>query len=163
MSSRTIRLDAFELFNAAQVGLKRRLNGIHKRDRDGVVITEEYGNPTIGWNRDIHGAIGEYAFAKLMNLPWNNPTVYGYDAAGRKLPDVGKYEVRSIEDPERGLIIRSNDTHPCVLMLGRDIEWHCMGWIQPLRAREIGRVLQTPGRPDCWIVPKSHLAQFLED
>ena len=117
-----VKLTSTELLTTAQVGVMRRINGIMKRARDGVVITEEYGNPTIGWNRDIHGALGEYAFAKAMNLPWHNPTSFSYDEAGRKLPDVGKWEVRAIEDQEKGLLIRHNDTYPCALILGRDID-----------------------------------------
>jgi hypothetical protein len=93
-----IKLDFYEIYMAATVGVARRLASL-KRGQ-----TNKVQNIDFGWHSDIEGACAEIAVAKYLNVFW------GGSINTFKMPDVGKLQVRHTQHKNGCLIIRNNDS-----------------------------------------------------
>lgn len=109
MSEVQVKLSSFELLHAAVAGVSRRVRAIHD-GRPGMVAESD-----LGWERDVVGAIGEYAVARALDRCWS-PSVGFVDTADGDLPGV---QVRTTSRSTGSLILRENDPpeFPYVLVL----------------------------------------------
>lgn len=108
----------------------------------------KYGAPrgAGGDGANVLGAKAEMAVAKALGLYWSGGVLGDYTA-----PDVGPYEVRACEDPQRRLIIHPADAEkkagrPFIsVLLDREtgLRAELRGWIYPTDA----------ARPEWWQDP----------
>ena len=90
---------------AANVGLARRLDSIHKS-------LNRYKHASKSeWSYDIDGACAELAVAKAMGVYWSG------HVGSFKEPDVANIHVRSTAHKDGCLIIRDNDPEDYVYIL----------------------------------------------
>ena len=116
-----IHLTWAEVLLAATVGVMRSVQDKKegRGNRFGCSEKEE-------WQVSIDGAIAEMAFAKWSGKFWSG-------AIGNlKARDVGGFQVRSVRDDGRRLILHPTDDDDdiFVLMTGFDREWRVSGFIQ---------------------------------
>lgn len=112
----------------------------------------------LGWNQDIHGAIGELAFSRMLGVSWDN--MIAGDA--NKQPDVGGFEVKAISEPNFRLIVRDNDESDQLMALvyGKDNIFTAVGWIRAGDGRRLGSVESHQGREPQYYVDQKHLNPF---
>lgn len=96
-----VNLTLDELEYAAKAGVNRRIRGIQKSRRPNQIDRPEWEQKW--WQTDIIGCIGEMAVAKMFGVEWRDTE---NDANGK---DVLDYQVRTIENPNASLRIRSHD------------------------------------------------------
>jgi hypothetical protein len=105
--------------------------------------------------------LAEIAVSRIANRCW---TGCGKGADG--LYDVGNlYQVRSITQPGRGLLIRRKDLQngnpPFVLVqVNADRECVLLGWLRPTEVLEIGRELDADSPSPCWIASQNQLREW---
>lgn len=104
--------------------------------------------------------LSEIAVSRLLNRAW---TGCGRGADG--LRDVGdQFEVRSITDQKRGLLLRSkDDTPPPYVLVYVDVrtrECHALGWSYGHEARSNGRALDADTDRPCWILSVGNLRDW---
>ncbi len=103
--------------------------------------------------------LAEIAVSRVTNLCW---TGCGVGATGLK--DVGDmWQVRSISDPSRGLLVRpkDDDNDPIVLVyVDRGTrECHLLGWEFVGWVKHYGRAVDQETDRPCWIMPPDELRQ----
>ena len=105
---------------AAHGGIEHRIDAIFKNQVPNSIrpYHEQHW-----WNTHITGSLAEFAVSKLLDYEWNwtkNP-VY----------DVGRYQVRSTENPAGRLLVNSHDdpTHNFIFCKVRDNRVLIEGWI----------------------------------
>lgn len=96
-----VTLSPAELEEAAIGGVRRRIAGITQNRRSTHPETPDHQQQW--WESNVIGAIGEYAVAKALDLPWD-PTIGRVDAR-----DVGNYEVRTTQLPKPVLRYRTHN------------------------------------------------------
>lgn len=121
----TVKLTTAQLFCAATVGVMRRVDGLKKgrRDRWGAGQGSQ-------WDRDITGALCEYAAARWANRCWNGVASNDEELAG--LRDVGDlFDARGITQSHHSLIIHPDDPDhvPFVLVHCRAPQFDLLGWL----------------------------------
>lgn len=149
-----VKLTWAEMLHGAQIGVMRHLkNRILDRRRDG------YGLDSLGWNENVHGALGELALAKALNVYWQSTT-----GGHNKRPDVGGYEVKTICERNHRLIVRDNDADEkmVALVYGRDDEFEIMGWIRCGDAKRVASIESHQGREPQYYVDQRHLKPFAQ-
>lgn len=117
-----IPLSSIEMFNAASVGITRRLSAV-KRNRPSKTI-----NPTLDlWGLDIEAAAAELVVAKWLGRYWHSIV----DEPGTLEGDVGKYQVRHTKHTNGCLIVYSKDSSDAVfvLVVGAYPDYKVAGWI----------------------------------
>lgn len=147
-----IQLTKSEFFQAAQVGLMRR---IASRAR---CLSHQYGlqdSPT-AWGLDIEGACGELAAAKAIGVYWhgsiNNWT----------LPDItGRWsiEVRTTARQSGRLIVRPEDSDESLFVhvTGLAPAYTVHGWISGADAKRPEWLHAPADRPAAYFVPSQAL------
>lgn len=91
---RIVKLEFYEIYMGATVGVGRRLASM-KREK-----TNKVENKDFGWHTDIEGACAEVAVAKHLNIFWDG-SINTF-----KLPDVGEFQVKHTQYGNGSLIIR---------------------------------------------------------
>jgi hypothetical protein len=104
--------------------------------------------------------LAEIAVSRLTNLCW---TGCGKGACG--LRDVGnQWEVRSITDRSRGLLVRSKDDLDAAFALvyvnPETRTCDVLGWAFGHEVVDRGRLLDGDSLKPCWIIPASDLNPF---
>lgn len=93
---RTVKLEFYEIYMGATVGVARRLASL-KRGK-----TNKVENKDFGWHTDIESACAEVAVAKHLNIFWDG-SINTFS-----LPDVGEFQVKHTQHPKGRLIIRKD-------------------------------------------------------
>lgn len=147
-----VTLDRDEMYEAAVVGVQRRLNGTLNGKRDTF-----NARPEDRWDRDIEGAIGEKAFSKWSGWPWVGK--YGKGHA-----DVGRAGVRVTRWPNGCLLLHPPpDDHPnvpYVLLTGLAPTYTVRGWIWGWGGMKPEYWRDPVGDRPAWFVPQSDLRLF---
>jgi hypothetical protein len=107
---------------AAHGGVNRRLLAIKRADRPNQPGRKYHEQ---NWfQTDVFGAIGEYAVAKLLGVEWH----WEQEANGF---DVLKYQVRSTENPDSTIKVRTRDNadHNFIFCKVRENRVLIEGWI----------------------------------
>jgi hypothetical protein len=140
------RLNESEIQQAAFVGMQRCAYAIsHFKEISG------YENK---WQREIEGALAEFAFAKLMDIHWDGKI--GVVGKG----DVGSWEVRHTHNQDGHLLLQPGDLNHAsfVLLTGQAGLYTVRGWIMGRdgKLKEYWADKANTGRP-CFWVPQSDL------
>jgi hypothetical protein len=109
---------------------------------------------TNGWQLDITGTLGEWAYAKASGLFW--PGGEQEHRGG----DVAHVQVRATTRRDGGLLIRPGDDDAClyVLVCGTPPTFLIAGGMVGRDAKQDQyRLHRDDGRPPCWIVPQESL------
>jgi hypothetical protein len=137
-----IKLTPYELMQAGQVGLMRRVSSI----KEGY---DKNKHATISdWATDIDGAAAEMAVAKHLGIYWSGH-VRSFKAA-----DTGPFQVRSTSHRNGCLILRRNDSPN---------ESYALVVSSPPIYSIVGLMLASDGmvnrywRNDAWWIPQSDL------
>lgn len=148
-----VTLSWADMLLGAQVGVMRRLKNKLQRRRN-----DAYGMKGLGWNEDIHGALGELAMSKMLGVSWDN--MIAGDA--NKRPDVGGYEVKAICERDYRLIVRDNDHDDklVALVYGHGNTFEAIGWIRCGDAKRVASVESHQGREPQYYVDQKHLNPF---
>ena len=127
-----VQLTKDELERAAFGGVQRRLAGIFQNRRSTHPETPDWKQQW--WESNVIGAIGEYAVAKALDLPWN-PTIGRVDAR-----DVGEYEVRTTQLPEPVLRYRvhNDPTSKYILCSYKRDKVLIQGWLTGQTVLDLG-------------------------
>jgi hypothetical protein len=137
----SIELNVDELAAGAEVGCRRLISCIHRRDKNFVE------DANVAWQRHIEGTCAEVAWAKANDRYWSGCGKQGrYDAAGM--------QVRSVLYPQQEMPVRPGDVSGDIFVLvyakaplytfcGWQIGYHCK--------------LESFWRGDYWSVPQSAL------
>ncbi len=135
---------------AAGVGVWRHSAALQAGRKDRREELEEKG-----WLIHIEGAIGEYAAALAIGVPWE-ATVNTFKRVG----DLGSVEVRTRSKDWHELQVRPDDPldRPYVLVTGTPPIYTVRGWVWGHEAEEKGRKLDPgdKGMP-AWFVPQEGL------
>jgi len=123
---KTIDLTEDEIFEAAIVGVTRRLRNLMKNAPDPVGP-----HPSLRWGNDIEGACGERAFAKAANLYW--PGV-----GAPRAHDVSGYQIRTALGDDLSLIVyeRDADDDVYILVTGPAPRLTVCGWMTAAEAKQ---------------------------
>lgn len=135
-----ITLGRDDLIAASAVGAERAVNYIERGIGNRIRGYDEDGQI---WTRCIEGALGECAFSRLFNRPWQAATEPGDG-------DVERVEVRTTRRENAPLMILKHSLYtkrgegrrglrvPWVLMTGRAPTYTFRGWIWGWEAAEKG-------------------------
>lgn len=152
MSEISVKLNQYEMIEAGNIGMLRRILSLNKlNDR----MHSPYSNP---WQIDMEGAMAEMAYAKAMGVYW--PAGVGTF----KAPDVGSVQVRATERHDNSLIIRSNDKDEdvYVLVTGSAPQYNIVGWIRGADGKNPSFVKTPNGGAPAYFVPQSKLRSMNE-
>lgn len=147
-----ISLEKFEVYVAASVGIKRRIESSNVCGK----LTDRLFNPHLGcgWDTDIEAACSEMATAKLFGIYWNG------SVGTFKEADLGKdIQIRHTVRDDGCLIVRANDKDDEIYLLttGKCPIYSVHGWILGADAKN-ERFLKDPnGRGAAWFVPQHEL------
>lgn len=136
-----VTLTETELETAAHGGVARNIDAM-KRGRKSYQKNRP-DHEQNWWQSHIIGAIGEFAVAKALDLPWN-PTVGQVDQK-----DVGDFEVRTTELPNPVLRFRSHND-PCSHYILCQLKANRVlihGWLPGYAVRDFGYM----EFDDCWV------------
>jgi len=133
----------------AIIGALRRVDGLTKGREDWTGAP-----PAERWTRDVEGAGGEFAAARVLNLFWSG-TVGTVTAPG----DVGRIQVRQAHALDSGLIVRDADPPGAcyVLVVGMMPVYYVVGWLWGADAPARGTRRAPHGRPAATFVPQAAL------
>ena len=148
---REIELTAYEIYMAAQVALRRRINGNIRRKASDKIRDQRMDS----WDTEIESACSELAVAKLTGKYWSG-SVNTF-----KSPDVGGLQVRHTLHNDGCLIVGSHDADNewYVLVVGRVPVFSICGKILGREAKkEHHREDDTS-----WFVPQGALLDVLVD
>ncbi len=149
-----IPLSSIEMFNAASVGITRRLSAV-KRNRPSKTI-----NPTLDlWGLDIEAAAAELVVAKWLGRYWHSIV----DEPGTLEGDVGKYQVRHTKHTNGCLIVYSKDSSDAVFVLvaGAYPDNKVAGWIMGRDAKN-KKYWQDNRSTPAYFVPQDALLDPIE-
>lgn len=146
----TVRLEWYELQQAAIVGINRRIKALHAGGKE----THGFDGDR-AWTVDIEGAAGELAVAKVLGVYWSGSiNTFKFGA------DVGHLQVRTMGKEHYGLLIRPNDDDAAifVLVVGRAPQFRVVGFIRGIDAKK-QEWFQSfgNGRPAAYFVPQDRL------
>ena len=147
-----VHLEWYEVQLAAHVGEARRINAIRNGWKDGHCRRD-------GWTTDVEGAAAELATAKGLNLYWPG------SVGTFKQPDVGPLQVRSTNDPNPLLVIRTGDPDddPYLLVTGAIPIFTLVGWQTARTVRSAGqRHALNPDRPPAFVMKPAQLRSIPE-
>lgn len=132
--SKTITLTRVETCQAIMVGALRQLLAVETRNaRPAHGLAADDDETWNAWDRHIRGACGEFAVAKLLDLPW---TGFGFD---RAVCDVGDaYEVRTCSPGRNELVVRPKDPERAIyiLAIGSPPTFEIVGFIPGRDAKQ---------------------------
>jgi hypothetical protein len=141
-----------EVRYAALVGVDVRLYNMSQRH------TERWRAPLDEtWQREVTGAIAEYAVAKVLDRHWSTAG----KSHGRG--DVGDLEVRATERTDGSLILHPSDPDdaPFVLVVGCPPTLGIAGWLRGGEGK-VDRWWRTDVRSPAYFVPQSALRPLAE-
>lgn len=150
-SDHCVRLEPYEITNAAMVGVLRQVAAIRSnlKDRFGY-------NRNTPWEDHIRGALGELAFSKWARTYWA-PSVNTFENA-----DIGdRWQIRTRSEPWHDLIVRPTDSDNqwFVLVIGTNDTWTIKGGIVGIDAKKPEYIADHGGRDEAYFVPASKLMQ----
>lgn len=139
-------MEWYEIAMAADVGVRRKVGSL-QRGR------EDHGFGPSDWNVDIMGAIAECACAKALNRYWDG------SVDTFKQGDVGKAQVRWVENENLCLIVRPADSGDdfFVLVTGKVPTLNVVGYIKGSVAMRDEWRRSPNNQPPAYFVPQSAL------
>lgn len=153
MDAVPVNLAYWEVFQAAMVGVSRRIDNLRKRN-----VSEVYGQPAEPWWTDINGACGELAVARWLNVFWSG------QLGNYRARDVGPLQVRTARRDTGRLVLhdRDADDHVFVLVTGEAPDYTLRGWIVAADGK-VPEYWEDPstGRP-AYFVPQDALRPMAE-
>ena len=151
-----IKLEAYEIYMAAMVGMRRRISIMAKT---GFKNTNKTHSKDFGWHTDIEAACAEMVVAKFLGMYWD------YSVDTFKVPDVGGIQVRHTAYDTGCLVIRDADSNDEIFLLvtGSSPEYFIRGWVTGYSGKkdEYLRYQDTPGG-EAWFVPQESLRNPME-
>lgn len=146
-----VRLTTTELMVAGYIGTARNVQSSVVVGRDPGVGLRQDDN----WTKNIEGAAGEMAVAKLLGIYWM-PRIGDIQA-----DDVGPYQVRTNASrrlDDMALHDKDRDDRAFISVLSFVPDFHILGWIMAKDGKQASwSRVGTPGRPPCYFVPRSAL------
>lgn len=145
-------LTPIEMRLTGELGLSRRITSLSKAMND-----KQIGGQA--WDIDINGAMGEYALAKILKIPWE-PTLNTF-----KVPDVGDLHVRTTTFQTGRLIIRPGDPYGIyVLIIANAPIFRAAGWVNYHTGQFPLEYWTRPSKsgPECWAIPQEYLVSISE-
>lgn len=142
-----VSLDRYELEQAAMVGVRRRVESIHRKLK-GTLQMEN------GWQHDVEGAIAERIVAKALGMYWNG------GVCTWKAPDIDpNIQVRSSRNPDSALIVRENDAddEAFVLVTGSAPNYVIRGWSYGRDAKKEEWVKNPYGKGPAYFMDQKYL------
>lgn len=100
------------LLNNNEVARVTEYGKLRQRAGEDLGLKTKYDYFGDGVTKNIIGALGEYALAKTLKIPWN-PQVFNYSTPMVKElrpNDVGRIEVRTVIKPSNKLVIYKTDS-----------------------------------------------------
>lgn len=142
-----VTLSEQELRTAATGGIERRIAAIQMGLKSKTIGRPDHLQKW--WQSDITGAIGEYAVCKAFGVEWL-PTIGKTDQK-----DCLDYQVRTIEDPNGGLKVRTHDNPADLFILAQVHKNKVLlhGWLPGHRVL----AYQLEIYPNCFTVPNTLL------
>lgn len=146
-------LNAFEMFSAASVGVKRQIEALARN------LPDRHGYSGSGWGIHIEGACGEMAVAKALGMYWGG-SVNTFKASG----DVGKLEVRTRSSDDYELLVRKDDADDAtyILVTGTAPRYTVHGWLRGRDAKRSEWLNTHGGREAAYFVPQQALRNMDE-
>lgn len=144
-----VTLTESEVRLAAFAGVERNISSRVFADK--FPEADDLASPHNGWQIDIVGTLGEFAWAKANGLFWDGAS--GYVPGGR---DVARFEVRSTTYVDGHLIVRKKDPIDAayILVCGRPPRFTIPGWISGREAKQEKYWRTDRGLP-AYFVPQS--------
>jgi hypothetical protein len=159
MRQAIVRLTPAELYNAANVGIQRRIRAML---RPGSRPRFDWSDGQQGWEQNVQGAIGELVTAKYLDRYWS-----GAGTSWRDDDDVGGVEVRynSWTKDDAWLIVyphpRDHAAAPFVLVTrgATDLDFVIRGWApgRDCQQDRYWRPVSATIRAAAYFVPQSDL------
>lgn len=148
-----IKLQWYEVFMAATVGIKRQVEALKEKRPD------RHGFTGLGWDVHVEGAVGELATAKALNRFWSG-SINTFKDGG----DVGTIQVRTRSKDYYDLIVRQDDADDdCfVLVVGTAPNYNVVGWIRGRDAKQEQWSKTHGDRPAAYFVPQANLRDLIE-
>lgn len=159
-----VTLLEYEIRMAANVGLERRLQ-YKLMQMNGYKYNELGYSHSSPWDRDIEGAIAEYAAAKALGMLWD-----GSYNTFKKKADIGdRIQIRHAQerpDPKNpgkiypiSLIVRPGEKEEdiFVLVIGTTPTFKIVGWIFGKDAIQEKYIYAPNKGPSAWFVPQEDL------
>lgn len=149
-AGRIVMLDPLEVKLALEAAGTRQIIARGNGHRNAHGLDADYAD---GLQLDIHGAAGELAAAKGLQLYWS----------GAIAQDVAGYQIRTTEHENGRLIIRPRDIEKYrpetifALVVGKIPVFRLAGCIRLEKAPQIGRWYAPAGRPAALLVEQSQL------
>lgn len=142
-----VTLEPYELAVAAFVGQQRYEGARHLPDRNGPPAADPEG-------QHIAAAGAEMAFAKWSGRYY--PCTFN---TFKRLPDVGRFEVRWSRSPGARLRVSRHDapSSPYVLVVGEPPTYTLCGWLWGAEAQQEAYLALRPGWRPCYLVPQADL------
>ena len=143
-----ISLNKNEIYTAAMVGVKRRIDS-YSFDK-----TNKFINPDVWWDMDIEGACAEMAVAKALKIYWD------YSVNTFSAPDVGLFQIRHTKIPHGKLIVRpqDSDSETFILIVGSSPDFDIKGYMNGGEAKQDKYLSSPNGKAPCWMVPQEDLS-----
>jgi hypothetical protein len=148
----TVELTREECEMACWIGAKRQLDSIM------AGLKQKHGNDgEDGYTKNIEGAGGEIAAAKVINRYWGG-SVNTFKKGG----DVGPYQVRTRSELHWDLIVRDDDRDEdrFILVRGKLPHYQVVGHIYGKAAKRPEFLKPYGNRPPAYFVPANILTPF---
>lgn len=154
----TIQLLPHEIFDAAQVGIRRRVASRKEGRPDTNRLRSSSEREYQQWGIDVEGACAERAAAKMLGRYWEGGI--GSRHSNPDDGDVGRLQVRTTCYANGKLIIRPDDDDNAVflLMVGTARNgFRPAGWLQGKDAKHDEFIQNPNGAGKAWFVPQDKL------
>jgi hypothetical protein len=146
MTRMVIKLTPWEMLLAAQAGIMRQVDNLHKKRQ------AYYGAGTVNdWQLHVEGCLGEYALAKYLGVNWSGQGFRG--------GDVGAFEVRTRSKDYYELILHpdDHDEKHYWLLCGCNGTYTIKGWILGRDGKRKDYWKDPAGGRPAFFVPQSAL------
>lgn len=142
-----------DLAHAAHVGVRRRVDSLHKPGRYGA----EDSGPHM-WTQDIEAAAAELAVALYLDLPWNGEQPLAPVDVGRNI------QVRHTQRSGGCLIVHGTerDQDIFVLVTGDMGRYKLRGWLEGAACKQQRYLFTPPSGRTAYFVPQDQLAPMPE-
>jgi len=162
-----VELVPMELFQAAMVGVYRRLDAMRKNRKDKERDAGKCDHLSF-WQNEIEGAAGEAVVSKYLGLYWSGSPgeLFKPDAGGCEVKttpyEYGRLLIRDREAKERPDKIQK----PWILVTGGYGRYVIRGWLWPEPYVSEGKSSPYWCAPDgvqyCWALPQDKLSPISE-
>jgi hypothetical protein len=138
------------LYSAIKIAELHYIEGIRQNKTDKMPSELSFGKKM---ERKLTGVLGEFALCDYLHV--NVPLINGF----KRISDVANTEVRTTNNANGKLIIRSNDDQhkPFVLAIASVMDVTLVGWCYPVDVVCDKYWQSVGGRKPCWFIPQKEL------